>query len=466
MVESSEGVLYVDHFATLQAAFDALEASTTKTKLVFPSYGSYTINADLICENMTGKVIEGNNARINVNHTGGGANFGIKFRTSTDSHLRNLRLHGISKTVQYGIDLDDCRSCTVSGCYTTGFNYGFSYQAGPLAISPDNSDNRFFNNTAFDNARGFNLDGEYAVLSNNVIRQNTTYGIKIQGGNNYILNNLIVYNDAGISVEGLLLNNSDHGLIMGNSINHNDKVGIYLKNLQYSMDVIGNEIWATVAENLGIGIQASSFGVFLENVTGANISNNTIARNKFGLGINGINFSKITDNTFLGDALVTTNHIKELAGTNQTYLIGDNILTSNLTGSEQLIFALGATFADEPIYLPVGGEYTNAVVGTAAAQKRILYPFRISKVMMDVNTAPTGSTMIVDVNISGLGSIFSTNLSIDANETSSLTAATPAVLSTFFIPSQSLLTVDIDQVGSTTPGTNPKVWLIGYKTLF
>jgi hypothetical protein len=88
------------------------------------------------------------------------------------------------------------------------------------------------------------------------------------------------------------------------------------------------------------------------------------------------------------------------------------------------------------------------------------FAMTLSDVRANVNTAPTGSTLTVDINESGV-SILSTLLTIDATEETSETAATPAVISDTALADDAEMTIDIDAVGSTTAGKGLKVWLIG-----
>ena len=91
------------------------------------------------------------------------------------------------------------------------------------------------------------------------------------------------------------------------------------------------------------------------------------------------------------------------------------------------------------------------------------YAFTLTGVKAGVTTAPVGSTIIVDINEAG-STILSTKLTIDASEKTSATAATAAVISDTALASDALITIDIDQVGSSTAGTGLKVYLIGYQT--
>ena len=75
------------------------------------------------------------------------------------------------------------------------------------------------------------------------------------------------------------------------------------------------------------------------------------------------------------------------------------------------------------------------------------------------NVAPDSA---IEVGIQKNGTdIFTTNLTIDANETSSKTAATDAVLSStpYLIADDDQITVDINSIGSTTKGSGLKLTL-------
>lgn len=116
----------------------------------------------------------------------------------------------------------------------------------------------------------------------------------------------------------------------------------------------------------------------------------------------------------------------------------------------------------QSIGIACSDETTNLVTGTAKVTFRMPYAFTLTAVRASVNTAPTGSTLIVDINEGGV-SILSTKLSIDASEKTSTTAASAAVISDSALADDAEITIDIDQVGSTIPGKGLKVWLIGTK---
>ena len=105
-------------------------------------------------------------------------------------------------------------------------------------------------------------------------------------------------------------------------------------------------------------------------------------------------------------------------------------------------------------------ESTNLTTGTAKVTFRAPYAFTLTAVRASVNTAPTGSTLIVDINEGGT-TVLSTKLSIDASEKTSTTAASAAVISDSAIADDAEITIDIDQIGSTIAGKGLKVTLIG-----
>lgn len=107
-------------------------------------------------------------------------------------------------------------------------------------------------------------------------------------------------------------------------------------------------------------------------------------------------------------------------------------------------------------------ETTALTAGTAKVTFRAPYAFTVTAVRASVNTAPTGSTLIVDINEAGT-SILSTKLSLDASEKTSTTAATAAVISDSAIADDAEISIDVDQIGSTVAGAGLKVWILGYR---
>jgi len=109
-------------------------------------------------------------------------------------------------------------------------------------------------------------------------------------------------------------------------------------------------------------------------------------------------------------------------------------------------------------------ETTDLTTGTAKVTFRMPYKMNCTEVRANVNTAPVGSTIEVDINKSG-ASILGTVISIDASEKTSTTAATPPFVDTPTLEDDTEITIDIDQVGSSTAGKGLKVVMIGKRIL-
>lgn len=94
---------------------------------------------------------------------------------------------------------------------------------------------------------------------------------------------------------------------------------------------------------------------------------------------------------------------------------------------------------------------------------RMPYAFTVTAVRASLTTAATGAIFVVDINESG-STILSTKLSIDISETTSTTSATPPVISDSSLADDSIITIDVDTIGSTNSGQGLKVTIIGYQT--
>jgi len=117
-------------------------------------------------------------------------------------------------------------------------------------------------------------------------------------------------------------------------------------------------------------------------------------------------------------------------------------------------------YKKQTISIACSDETTSLTTGTAKVTFRMPYAMTLSEVRASVATAPTGSTLVIDLNESGT-TILSTKISIDASEKTSKTAATPPVISDSALADDAEITIDIDQIGSTVAGKGLKIILIG-----
>lgn len=117
----------------------------------------------------------------------------------------------------------------------------------------------------------------------------------------------------------------------------------------------------------------------------------------------------------------------------------------------------------DELIIAASDEISNLTSGTAKATFRMPWAMTVTEVRASVTTAPSGSTIIVDINDGGT-SILSTKISIDSEEKTSKTATTQPVISDNYLADDTEITIDIDQIGSIVAGTGLKVTIIGKKT--
>jgi hypothetical protein len=113
---------------------------------------------------------------------------------------------------------------------------------------------------------------------------------------------------------------------------------------------------------------------------------------------------------------------------------------------------------DDWFVIAASDESTDLATGTGKVYFRMPYAGTLLAVKATVNTAPTGSTLICDINEAGT-SVLGTKLSIDASEKTSDTAASAATITDSALANDAEITIDIDQVGSTIKGKGLKVYL-------
>lgn len=208
---------------------------------------------------------------------------------------------------------------------------------------------------------------------------------------------------------------------------------------------LGTGVATALAVNVG------SAGAFITNGGDGGTPSSLTLTNATGLPVSGITSST---STALGVGSL------ELGNASDTTLARSS--AGNVTIEGNLIYRAGGSFVGMPFEYPaaVSDETTALTTGTAKLTFRMPCAMTVTSVRASVGTAPTGSTLVVDINESGT-SILSTKLSIDAGEKTSTTAATPPVISDSALADDAEITIDIDQIGSTIAGAGLKIVLIG-----
>jgi hypothetical protein len=123
-----------------------------------------------------------------------------------------------------------------------------------------------------------------------------------------------------------------------------------------------------------------------------------------------------------------------------------------------------ANLKKEAIIVAVGDETSAISAGTAKVKFRMPYAFTLQDARASLTTAQaSGAIFTIDINENGT-SVLSTKLTIDNAEKTSTTAATAVVISDTSLADDAEMSIDIDQVGSSSVAAGLKVTLIGYRT--
>ena len=108
---------------------------------------------------------------------------------------------------------------------------------------------------------------------------------------------------------------------------------------------------------------------------------------------------------------------------------------------------------------------TTALTTGTKVTFRLPFAFTVTEVRASLTTAGTGANLVtLDFEQNGT-TILSTNITIDAGETTSTTASTPPVISTSALTDDASIDCDVDQIDSGGVSAGLKMYLIGYKTL-
>jgi hypothetical protein len=99
----------------------------------------------------------------------------------------------------------------------------------------------------------------------------------------------------------------------------------------------------------------------------------------------------------------------------------------------------------------VSDESTAISSGTNKLRFRAPQAMRLRDIRASLNVASSSGVVTIDVNVNG-ATILSTKLTIDQGETTSVTAAVAAVLSSVEIEEDDLIAVDLDTAGSGASG--------------
>jgi hypothetical protein len=112
----------------------------------------------------------------------------------------------------------------------------------------------------------------------------------------------------------------------------------------------------------------------------------------------------------------------------------------------------------EVIIVAASDEATTLTAGTSYVTFRMPFAMTLTSVRASLTTASTSGAVTVDINEGG-ATLLSTKLTIDQDEKTSTTAATPAVISDSALADDAEISIDVDGAG--TGATGLKITLIG-----
>lgn len=115
--------------------------------------------------------------------------------------------------------------------------------------------------------------------------------------------------------------------------------------------------------------------------------------------------------------------------------------------------------APQSFIVACSDETSEIATGSDVITLRMPYAFALTAVRASLTTASSSGAVTVDIKEGGV-SILSTPITIDANERTSATAATPPVIGDASLADDAEITIDI--VGAGTGATGLKVMLIGH----
>lgn len=234
-----------------------------------------------------------------------------------------------------------------------------------------------------------------------------------------------------------------HGFGLTNPGNHTHSDGTY------DADTGGNH-----SHTMNVAGNSSNAGAHSHTVTTSGTAANA------GAHTHGVTVGGFTGNT--GNTNPTTSGSNAASGSVGSGSTINNVPASTYT--RWLIRATGTVNAtaqdgvqileearEEVITVELVGSGTLPASQTDAAYFRMPWAATLTAVKANRNGTNTNGAVTIDVNEGGT-SVLSTEITIDQNEESSLTAATPAVISDSALANDALLTFDIDSANTSDEG--------------
>ncbi len=165
---------------------------------------------------------------------------------------------------------------------------------------------------------------------------------------------------------------------------------------------------------------------------------------------------------------MASNEHKNLLDANRHFPMGYESADNNMVIGKKS----GVTYSDktgnygwvyplQTFILTKDGSFEMGGTTSSVDYLRMPYDFRLTEVRASVGIV---GAILLTVNIKESGAtILSTNLTIDAGEKTSTTAATPVVISDYELGNDNEITIDVTLAEGEASPQNLKVYLIGYR---
>lgn len=251
-----------------------------------------------------------------------------------------------------------------------------------------------------------------------------------------------------VAVEGVLTNIDTSGLTAGEPVYVSSTTAGALTSTRPTANaqvVAYCEVSNATTGVLRLALSPDTFDEITDGYSFADTNGNEVL--EFGVTASAVNHTKTTN--------AATGNAPTIAAAGGDTNI-DLVLAGKGTGE-----VLGAKTA---IPVAISSETDDLTTGTAKFSYHMPAAFELTDIVACVTTAPTGASIIIDVNAAGTSIMTTNKLEIEVSETSTESATTQPALTTTSLSLNQLITFDIDQVGSTVAGAGAKVTLIGYFT--
>jgi hypothetical protein len=226
--------------------------------------------------------------------------------------------------------------------------------------------------------------------------------------------------------------------------------------------LLGAADFAAFKTSLSLGTLADLSAITTTQITDGTIVNADISASA-AIALSKLATDPLARANHTGTQLLSTisdaGSLAALSSVTSAYITDGTIVNADISSSAAIAVSKLAPLPVE-IVVACSDETTALTTGTAKVTFRMPHAMTLTSVRLNVNTAPTGSVIIVDVKEAGT-TIFSTKPQIATSAFTSVGGAVPGTISDSSLADDAEITINLDQIGSTIAGKGLKVTLVG-----